>query len=249
MSKPQKEKKAVGKATSKKAQASVVQEKFHFDKNTFRPPESKTQHQQDVISAYRRGCHLIMSGAAGSGKTYLALALALEESIESNFKKKIVIVRSVVPTRDMGFLPGDQSEKEAAYMTPYINLINEMCASGCAYRALSSLGVIKFITTSFIRGITLNNSIIIVDEFQNCFGRELDSIMTRIGNESRIVFSGDTEQSDFDRSGEKQGAGKFLSIITDLNNFEHVQFTWDDCVRSGTCRDYLMSKARLGISF
>jgi len=247
MSKPQKEKKV---RTKKDAAAlEPATEKFHFDKTLFKVLDAKTINQQKSIDAYKRGCHLMLSGAAGSGKTYIALALGLAEVIESNFKKKLVIVRSVVPTRDLGFLPGDQAEKEAAYLTPYISLINEMCGSGTAFRALTSMGAIKFLTTSFIRGITLNNAIVVVDEFQNCYGRELDSVITRIGSDSRIVFSGDTHQSDFDRASEKTGAVAFMQILEDLPDFEHIVFTWDDCVRSGLCRSYLMSKERLGISF
>lgn len=245
----------MAKSTTKKKQSDekidlpATTAKFHFDKSSFRILEAKTKNQQIAIDAYKRGHHLFLSGAAGSGKTYIALALALAEAIECNFKKKIVIIRSVVPTRDVGFLPGTLEEKESAYLSPYIGLVNEMCGSSTAYNALVSIGAIKFMTTSFIRGITLNDSIIIVDEFQNCYGRELDSVITRVGSNSRIIFSGDHFQSDFDHSREKEGAGAFMNIVLELKGFTNVEFTWDDCVRSGLCRDYLMTKHMRGITF
>lgn len=204
-----------------------------------------TDHQKEVFDAFERNSNLVLAGAAGSGKTFVALALALKLWAATNGKKKIVILRSVVPTRDMGFLPGTQEEKEAAYLSPYVGVVNEIFQSGGSFQALVKGGHIKFMTTSFIRGITLNDSIIIVDEFQNCNFHELDSIMTRVGKNSRIIFSGDTNQSDFTSEKERASVFKFLDILDRLKYFKRVDFTWEDCVRSSIVRDYLMTKDML----
>ena len=204
-----------------------------------------TPHQKEVFDAFHRNSNLVLSGAAGSGKTFVALALALQHWAETGGKKKIVIIRSVVPTRDMGFLPGTQEEKEAAYLGPYVGIVNEIFQSGAAFAGMVKSGHIKFMTTSFIRGITLNDSILIVDEFQNCNFHELDSIMTRVGKNSRIIFSGDTKQSDFTSEKERASVFHFLDILDRLKYFKRVDFTWEDCVRSSIVRDYLMTKEML----
>jgi phosphate starvation-inducible PhoH-like protein len=208
-----------------------------------------TESQQNFFDAFDKDYNVILSGSAGAGKTFIALAKALELVIKSKFKKRLVIVRSVVPTRDMGFLPGTQGEKEAAYTVPYISIVNDLFGDSKAWETLVKKGAIRFITTSYIRGITLNNSVIVVDEFQNMVGRELDSIITRVGENSRIIFCGDVYQTDFDKKNERSGANQFLDILNDLSYFKHIEFTWDDIVRSGLVRDYIMTKELKGINF
>lgn len=201
-----------------------------------------TKHQSDALDAFERSCNMVLAGAAGAGKTYVALSLALRYLAANHFKKKLIIVRSVVPTRDMGFLPGTQAEKEAAYQTPYIGVVNEIFGSSTAYSTLVKSGVLKFMTTSYIRGITINDAVVVVDEFQNCNFHELDSIITRMGKNARILFCGDTLQSDFTSERERQSVFKFLEIIDKLKYFKRIDFTWEDCVRSSLVRDYLMTK-------
>jgi len=201
-----------------------------------------SQAQEDFFQYYKKGYNLILSGAAGCGKTFIALHHALNEAKEYQYRKKVIIVRSVVPTRDMGFLPGTQKEKEAAYTTPYENIVNELYGDSNAWETLVDRGTIQFMTTSYIRGITLNNSIVIVDEMQNCNFHELDSVITRIGEESRIIFAGDYYQSDFTRAHDRQGINKFLTILEKMNYFRHIRFGWEDICRSGIVRDYIMTK-------
>jgi len=201
-----------------------------------------SQAQEDFFRYYEKGYNLVLSGAAGCGKTFIALHHALNESKEHQYRKKVIIVRSVVPTRDMGFLPGTQKEKEAAYTTPYENIVNELYGDSKVWETLVDQGTIQFMTTSYIRGITLNNSIVIVDEMQNCNFHELDSVITRVGEESRIIFAGDYYQSDFTRDRDRQGINKFLTILEKMNYFRHIRFEWEDICRSGIVRDYIMTK-------
>lgn len=201
-----------------------------------------SQSQEDFFRYYQKGYNLVLSGAAGCGKTFIALHQALNECKDHQYRKKVIIVRSVVPTRDMGFLPGTQKEKEAAYTTPYENIVNELYGDGKAWETLVDRGVIQFMTTSYIRGITLNNSIVIIDEMQNCNFHELDSIITRVGEESRIIFTGDYYQSDFTRDRDRRGINKFLTILEKMNYFTHIRFEWEDICRSGIVRDYIMTK-------
>ena len=207
-----------------------------------------TRTQEQVFAAYEKEFNLALSGSPGCGKTYLALALALKEVIASNFKKRIIIIRSVVPTRDMGFLPGSQEDKEAAYITPYSDAVNELFRDSMAWKKLTERGAIEFMTTSFIRGITLRRAIVIADEFQNCNEHELDSIITRLGNHSRIIFTGDYYQSDFERDRDRVGILNFLKIIDRMKSFKHIEFTWEDCVRSPLVKEYLMIKEELSKS-
>lgn len=205
--------------------------------------EPITDAQKDVFKYFPKG-HLCLSGSAGAGKTFLAMYLSLEQVLDSTVPeyKKIVVVRSAVPTRDMGFLPGDQSEKEAAYEAPYVSICDELFEDTGAYEKLKNIGSIQFITTSFIRGITLDNAIVIVDECQNLTFHELDSVITRLGENSKFILCGDYYQSDFDKQKDKDGILKFIEVIDKMRDFYHVEFTWKDIVRSGLVREYIMTK-------
>ena len=181
------------------------------DLQTFEPI---TSHQNDTFRLYREDKNLLLHGIAGTGKTFLSIYLALEEVLDpSNKYKKIAIVRSVVPTRDMGFLKGNAEEKISAYEAPYNSICGELFAVKDAYESLKAQGSIEFISTSFIRGTTFNDTIVIVDECENLNFHELDSIITRIGKNSKILFCGDHTQSDFTKASEKNGIIDFMKIL------------------------------------
>jgi phosphate starvation-inducible protein PhoH and related proteins len=193
---------------------------------------------------------LMLHGFAGTGKTFLLLYLAINQVLNENSPyKKVVIVRSVVPTRDVGFLPGNPKEKVKVYEAPYYAILTELFGRGDAYEYLKSKGIMEFMTTSFIRGITLNDCIVIVDEMQNASLHELDSCITRIGHDCKIHFSGDFRQSDFTRYGEREGVISFMKIIRAMehNNFSFIEFQKNDIVRSDTVRDYIVAKEQLRI--
>ena len=205
-----------------------------------------TVNQEKAFEAWDEDDHLVLVGSAGTGKTFIAMYMAIESLLEENSDyEKVVIIRSVVPTRDQGFLPGNQKEKEDAFTIPYRTIAAEIFGDPAAYNKLVTNKQVLFESTSFIRGATFNNAIVIVDEMQNLNFHELDSVITRCGKNCRIIFSGDYKQSDFKREEEREGIIKFLHIIEHLNNFTVVQFGWEDIVRSGLVRDYIMTKEML----
>jgi predicted ribonuclease YlaK len=209
--------------------------------------EPITANQVKAYTSWDEGDNLVLAGSAGTGKTFVALYLALEAVLEKgNEYRKIILVRSVVPTRDIGYLPGSLEEKTAPYEAAYKNICTQILDDPAAYNKLVSGKQLEFTTTSFIRGMTIDNSIIIVDEMQNLNFHELDSVITRVGENTRIIFSGDYHQSDFKDGHERDGIQKFLRIVEQLKNFEVVTFSWQDIVRSGFLRDYIMTKEMLG---
>lgn len=215
------------------------------------PFEPISDKQTEVVKEYRNGNNLLLSGSAGTGKTFIALSLALEDVLDKNTRyDRVVIIRSIVPTRDIGFLPGDEEEKKEAYTAPYRGIITDICSNDpTAWEKLTSSGELEFMSTSFIRGVTISNAIIVVDEFQNCNAHELDSVITRMGNNCKIIMCGDYYQSDFTKEMEKKSVLKFLEIIQQLNKFSCIEFTWQDIVRSDIVRDYIMTKEMLKINF
>lgn len=211
-----------------------------------------TVTQEEVFHAYNNDMNLMLHGVAGTGKTFLATYLALRDVLSGHEgKKKIFIVRSVVPTRDMGFLPGNQKEKARAYEAPYFTICNELFGRGDAYETLKSKNVIEFITTSFIRGITLDNSVVIVDECQNMAAMELHSVMTRIGQNTKIMFCGDTRQDDLtsERKKEESGLSEFMRILKRMKSFDFIEFGEDDIVRSDLVKEYIITRNRLGLDW
>jgi phosphate starvation-inducible PhoH-like protein len=205
-----------------------------------------TKNQEKVFDSYKAGQNLVLSGSAGTGKTFLALYLGLNDILDkNNSMQNVVIVRSALPTRDMGFLPGEKEEKEAAYMDPYISTVNELFNDKEGWKKMIQFKNIEFITTSFIRGITLNDSVIIIDEAQNCNYHELCSIITRVGKNCRVIFCGDYYQSDFVKQNDKSGLYSFINIINNMKSFDHIEFEWKDIVRSGLVRDFIMTKEML----
>lgn len=207
-----------------------------------------TKNQELAFQAWDDGDHLVLAGTAGTGKTFIGMYLALSDLLEPDTQyNKVVIIRSVVPTRDQGYLPGSQKEKEEAYAIPYKQICSELFGDPQAYQKMVSAKQMFFESTSFIRGQTFNDALIIVDEMQNLNFHELDSVITRVGKNCRIIFCGDYKQSDFKREDEREGILKFLRIIDHMNNFTTVTFGWQDIVRSGLVRDYIMTKEMLGI--
>jgi predicted ribonuclease YlaK len=205
-----------------------------------------TENQQKTFEAYEVGKNLMLHGMAGTGKTFISMYLALEDVINKEAYNDVTIVRSVVPTRDMGFLPGNQGEKSRAYEMPYFPIAKDLFNRGDAYDVLKQKKIINFITTSFIRGTTINDSVIIVDEVENMTFHEIDSVITRVGKNCRIIFCGDFRQSDLVKSEDRNGLLKFMDIVDKLRNFAYVEFGKDDIVRSGLVRDYIIAKTNLG---
>jgi phosphate starvation-inducible PhoH-like protein len=212
-----------------------------------------TQNQTKLFDAYNLDKHLFVYGCAGTGKTFCALYLALKDVLsEITPYQKIVIVRSLVATREIGFLPGDHDDKSALYQIPYKNMVKYMfempddASFEMLYGNLKQQETITFWSTSFIRGTTLDNSIIIVDEAQNLNFHELDSIITRVGDNSRIVFCGDATQTDLTKTNERNGILDFMKIIQRMPEFESIEFGVDDIVRSGLVKSYIVNKMAAG---
>jgi len=207
-----------------------------------------TENQKLTFESYDSGMNLMLHGIAGTGKSFISLYLALKEVIKPEGKyKKVIIVRSVVPTRDMGFLPGNNKEKTKVYESPYHAICSELFGRGDSYEILKSRGLVEFISTSFIRGITLNDCIIIVDEIANMTLHELDSVITRIGKNCKIVFCGDFRQSDFTRDHERNGLIDFMKIVQKMKSFKFIDFDQNDIVRSAMVKEYIIMKDRLKI--
>jgi phosphate starvation-inducible PhoH-like protein/PhoH-like ATPase len=213
-----------------------------------------TDNQTKAFEAYQAGKNLFMYGAAGTGKTFVSLYLAMQEVLKNDTPYDTVyIVRSAVPTREIGFLPGDEEDKTALFQVPYQNMVKFMFeqpneqAFDNLYERLKSQGSLFFLTTSFLRGITLDNAIIIVDECQNLNFHELDTIVTRVGQDSKIMFCGDFFQTDLIKSSDKSGLAQFMKILESMEAFENIEFTIGDIVRSGFVKEYLINKIRLGV--
>ena len=216
--------------------------------------EPITDNQKKLFDSYAQGKHLVAYGTAGTGKTFISLYNALADVLdETTPYERIYLVRSLVSTREIGFLPGDHEDKADIYQIPYKNMVKYMFQMPTdadfemLYGNFKAQETIKFWSTSFIRGTTLDNAIVIVDEFQNLNFHELDSIITRIGENSRIIFSGDASQSDLVKTNDRNGIHDFLNILRKMPSFDIIEYGIDDIVRSGLVKEYIIAKLEVGL--
>ena len=206
---------------------------------------SLTESQLEVIQAFETGQHLVLHGVAGTGKTFISAYLALK-SIQEKEYQKLFFLRSAVPTRDMGFLPGNWRQKAQVYEDPYRQICNELYDRGDAYDILKQKNYVEFLTTSFVRGTTFRDCVLLIDEINNMSFHELDSLITRVGPNCRIVFCGDYRQSDLKTNEERSGLKQFIKILNTIRSFTHFEFDINDIVRSGIVKEYIIGKSNLG---
>ena len=234
--------------------AKQMKRKKPINTDKLRDIEPLTENQTRLYDSYSQNRHLVAYGCAGTGKTFITLYNALNDVLDTSTPyEKIYIVRSLVSTREIGFLPGDHEDKSTLYQIPYKNMVKYMFEMPTEadfemlYGNLKAQGTISFWSTSFIRGTTFDNAIIIVDEFQNLNFHELDSIITRVGQNTKIMFCGDAVQSDLVKTNERNGIHDFMKVLQIMPSFDIIEFVVDDIVRSGFCREYILAKMQLNL--
>ena len=231
-----------------------MKRKKPINTDMMRDIEPLTENQKKLFESYKNGKNLVAYGAAGTGKTFITLYNALQDVLDpSTPYDEIYIVRSLVATREIGFLPGDHEDKSLLYQIPYKNMVKYMFEMPSdadfqmLYGNLKAQNTIDFWSTSFIRGTTLDKAIIIVDEFQNLNYHELDSIITRIGTDTKIMFCGDATQTDLIKQNERNGIHDFMQILRIMPSVDIIEFGVEDIVRSGLCKEYLLAKLELNL--
>ena len=231
-----------------------MKRKKPINSDLMRKIEPLTQNQEELFRCYKNDQNLVAYGAAGTGKTFITLYNALKDVLDEKTPyEKIYLVRSLVATREIGFLPGDHEDKSSLYQIPYKNMVKYMfempddSSFDMLYNNLKAQGTISFWSTSYIRGTTFDNSILIVDEFQNLNFHELDSIITRVGEGSKIMFCGDATQTDLIKMSEKNGIIDFMRILKNMPSFDVIEFQAEDICRSGFVKEYITTKLELGL--
>ena len=231
-----------------------MKRKKPLNTDLMRDIEPLTDNQQILFNAYAENKNLVAYGCAGTGKTFITLYNALRDVLDQNTPyEKIYIVRSLVATREIGFLPGDHEDKSYLYQIPYKDMVKYMfelpteADFEMLYGNLKSQGTVDFLSTSFIRGTTFDKTIVIVDEFQNLNFHELDSIMTRVGQHSKIMFCGDATQSDLVKTNERNGIIDFMKILRNMSSVDIVEFGIEDIVRSGLVKEYIITKLEMSM--
>ena len=229
--------------------AKQMKRKKPINLDLMRNVEALTPNQEALFNSYDKGQNLVAYGCAGTGKTFITLYKALRDVLDEKTPyEKIYIVRSLVATRENGFLPGDHEDKSTLYQIPYKNMVKYMFEMPTEadfemlYGNLKTQGTISFWSTSFIRGTTFDKAIIIVDEFQNLNFHELDSIITRVGQDSKIMFCGDATQTDLIKTNERNGVIDFMKILRIMPSVDIIEFGLEDIVRSGFVKEYLLAK-------
>ena len=234
--------------------AKQMKRKKPINTDLMRDIEPLTANQQSLFDAYAQGKHLVAYGCAGTGKTFITLYNALKDVLDPNTPyDKVYIVRSLVATREIGFLPGDHEDKSSLYQIPYKHMVKYMFEMRTEadfqmlYGNLKTQGTIDFWSTSFIRGTTFDKAIIIVDEFQNLNYHELDSIMTRVGEDTKIMFCGDATQTDLLKQNERNGIHDFMRVLRLMSSVDIIEFGVEDIVRSGLVKEYILAKLELNL--
>ena len=234
--------------------AKQMKRKKPINVDMMRDIEPLTDNQKALFEAYAKDQNLVAYGVAGTGKTFITLYNALKDVLDpSTPYEKVYIVRSLVATREIGFLPGDHDDKSYLYQIPYKHMVKYMFEMpseadfNMLYGNLKAQDTIDFWSTSFIRGTTFDKTIVIVDEFQNLNYHELDSIMTRVGAQSKIMFCGDASQSDLIKTNERNGIIDFMQILRIMSSVDVIEFGVEDIVRSGLVKEYILAKLEIGL--
>ena len=234
--------------------AKQMKRKKPINTDMMRDIEPLTSNQQLLFNAYAEDKNVVAYGCAGTGKTFITLYNALIEVLDPETPyEKIYIVRSLVATREIGFLPGDHEDKSTLYQIPYKAMVKYMFEMptqadfDMLYGNLKAQDTIDFWSTSFIRGTTFDKTIVIVDEFQNLNYHELDSIMTRVGEQSKIMFCGDATQSDLVKQNERNGIIDFMQVLRIMSSVSVIEFGVEDIVRSGLVKEYILAKLEIGL--
>jgi len=232
----------------------VMKRKKPINLDFFKEIKPLTPNQERFFDQYDEGKNLVAYGCAGTGKTFITLYRALKDVLDPKTPyDKVYIVRSLVATREIGFLPGDHEDKSWLYQIPYKHMVKYMfqmqddAAFEMLYSNLKAQGTIDFWSTSFIRGTTFDNAILIVDEFQNLNFHELDSMITRVGENSKIMFCGDASQTDLVKQNERTGIVDFIRILRNMASFDIIEFNAEDICRSGLVKEYIIAKLELGM--
>jgi predicted ribonuclease YlaK len=211
--------------------------------------QALTENQQLFFDAYKRGDYFIgMFGSPGVGKTFLAVYRAIEEVLDRNNPfKQLVVVRSAVQVRDQGFVPGTLDEKMEIYEQPYKEICETLFGRKDAWERLKEQSHARFISTTAIRGISIDDAIVVVDESQSMTFHELSSVMSRVGHRSKIIFIGDLKQNDLIKSrNDVSGLKEFLEVGRNMSEFTEITFTPDDIVRSSLVKSFIMACEKLG---
>ena len=241
------------KERRKLRQDGVLDEFSNFNTKAFsidRSIRPITETQEMAFNSWRQGYNLMLHGIAGTGKTFLALYFALNDVFNAKMPyRKVFIIRSTVPTRNQGFMPGTKSQKEAVYEEPYGPICNTIFGRGDSYQLLKQKGMIEFRSTSYLRGATFDDCVLVVDEMQNMSAGELHTVMTRVGQNCKIIFAGDIKQDDLTskRYNEESGIADFIRIISQMKQFDLVEFFAEDIVRSDLVKEYIITRDKLGI--
>lgn len=219
-----------------------------WTKHDMKLVQPRTDRQADMFRAYADGLNIAATGSAGTGKTFLGLTLAMNSVLDPQAPQdRVIIVRSVVPTRDIGFLPGTAEEKVAVYEQPYKDILTELFGRAATYDNMKEEGLIEFTPTSFIRGLTWDNAVVLIDECQNLTDHEINSVMTRLGEDTRVIFAGDLVQNDLDgRRGNESGFAKAMKILSKIEEFATVVFGVEDIVRSALVKKWIMAYESFG---
>lgn len=205
--------------------------------------EPLTDTQRAFLTAYQAGTDaMIVQGPPGTGKTFVALWAAVQEALSSKRARRVIIVRSAVPSRSLGFLPGTEAEKLEVYQAPYRDMCHRLCGVPDAYVRLVAQGTVECVSTSYLRGMTWDDAIVLVDECQNMSDRELHTLMTRMGHRSRILFCGDVGQTDLVGRGDTSGWPVFARVVMGLPMVATITYTAEDIVRSPLVKAYLLAR-------
>jgi len=234
--------------------AKQMKRKKPINADMMRDIEPLTDNQKALFEAYAKEQNLVAYGVAGTGKTFITLYNAIKDVLNPDTPyEKVYIVRSLVATREIGFLPGDHEDKSSLYQIPYKHMVKYMFEMpseadfNMLYGNLKGQDTIDFWSTSFIRGTTFDKTIVVVDEFQNLNYHELDSIMTRVGSQSKIMFCGDATQSDLIKQNERNGIVDFMQVLRLMSSVDVIEFGVEDIVRSGLVKEYILAKLELGL--